>query len=160
MKTLLTLVFMGLFASASIAQATDGSTPAATDSVPEDPAAAITFDASEINADDFLWQNRLIVVFADTAADPRFTQQMDRLRADVPALIDRDVVIIIDSDREKGSDLRTRLRPRGFMFVWIDKDGGVKLRKPAPWTVREITRSIDKTPLRRQEVRDRRAAQQ
>ena len=96
---------------------------------------------------------------------PRITsakdrREMDRLRADVPALIDRDVVIIIDSDREKGSDLRTRLRPRGFMFVWIDKDGGVKLRKPAPWTVREITRSIDKTPLRRQEVRDRRAAQQ
>ena len=37
----------------------------------------------------------------------------------------------------------------------IDKDGVVKLRKPSPWSTREIARTIDKTPLRRDEVRDR-----
>lgn len=54
--------------------------------------------------------------------------------------------------------MRQRLRPRGFMLVLIGKDGGVKLRKPVPWDVREISRSIDKFPLRQQEIRDRRAA--
>ena len=44
------------------------------------------------------------------------------------------------------------------MLALIDKDGGVKLRKPFPWDVREITRSIDKMPLRQQELRDRRDA--
>ncbi|MCE8468096.1 DUF4174 domain-containing protein, partial [Rhodovulum sulfidophilum] len=32
----------------------------------------------------------------------------------------------------------------------------IKFRKPMPWNVREISRSIDKIPLRQQEVRDRR----
>jgi len=38
----------------------------------------------------------------------------------------------------------------------MDKDGGVKLRKPSPRTVREISRTIDQTPMRLQEVEDRR----
>ena len=58
------------------------------------------------------------------------------------------------------SDVRTALRPRAFGMVLIDKDGVIKLRKPSPWDVREIARSIDKTALRQQEVRDVRAAQQ
>jgi hypothetical protein len=35
----------------------------------------------------------------------------------------------------------------------MDKDGEVELRKPAPWDVREITRTIDKMPSRQQELR-------
>ena len=42
--------------------------------------------------------------------------------------------------------------------VLIGKDGTVYLRKPFPWSVREISRSIDKMPLRQQEIRDRRDA--
>ena len=52
--------------------------------------------------------------------------------------------------------LRQRLRPRGFMLVLVGKDGVVELRKPLPWTVREITRSIDKMPIRQREVEERR----
>jgi len=40
------------------------------------------------------------------------------------------------------------------MLVLIGKDGGVKLRKPFPWNVREISRVIDKMPMRRQEIND------
>ena len=29
---------------------------------------------------------------------------------------------------------------------------GLKQRKPAPWSVREVTRAIDKFPLRLQEI--------
>ena len=53
---------------------------------------------------------------------------------------------------------RKKLRPRGFMLVLVGKDGGVKLRKPSPWTVREITRSIDKFPDRQREVEERRGS--
>jgi len=38
----------------------------------------------------------------------------------------------------------------------VGKDGRVALRKPAPWSVRELSRSIDKMPLRQQEMADRR----
>lgn len=41
------------------------------------------------------------------------------------------------------------------MLAIIDKDGGVKQRKPLPWSVREISRAIDKMPTRQQEIQDR-----
>jgi len=68
------------------------------------------------------------------------------------ALIEREVVIITDTDPDTLSPLRERLRPRDFMLVIMGKDGEVELRKPAPWPAREISRSIDKMPLRQQEI--------
>jgi len=106
--------------------------------------------------DSFRWVARPIVVFADSPADPRFQQQIDLLQDDEAMLADRDVVVLTDTDPAAKSALRTKLRPRGFQMVLIDKDGGVKLRKPSPWTVREITRIIDQTPLRLREVEERR----
>ena len=40
------------------------------------------------------------------------------------------------------------------LLVLVGKDGQIKLRKPFPWDVRELSNSIDKTPLRQQEIRD------
>jgi hypothetical protein len=97
------------------------------------------------------------VVFANSPNDPRFRQQLDLLAARPNDLAERDVVILTDTDPDAGGDLRLRLRPRGFMMVLIGKDGQIELRKPAPWDAREISRSIDKMPLREQEVQDRRA---
>lgn len=111
-------------------------------------------DSADVTLDDFLWVKRPIVVFADAAADPRFVEQMRFLEADIEELVLRDVVVMTDTDRKSGSALRKKLRPRGFMLALIDKDGEIKLRKPAPWTVREITRSIDKWPTRQQEIRE------
>lgn len=129
------------------------------ENVLEDPAAIGPYDAVEANLSDFLWLKRPVVVFADTPADPRFKRQIELLEARPQALIDRDVVILIDSDAKNPSEIRTKLRPRGFMMVLIGKDGEVELRKPTPWDVREITRAIDKMPMRLQELKERRAAQ-
>jgi hypothetical protein len=104
----------------------------------------------------FLWTNRVIIVFSDTPADPRYAEQIKLLREGIDMLEERDVVILTDTDLAANSPIRQKLRPRGFAMVLVDKDGGVKLRKPAPWTVREITRSIDKTPMRQREVEERR----
>ncbi|WP_234417101.1 DUF4174 domain-containing protein [Loktanella sp. Alg231-35] len=114
------------------------------------------FDGAEITLDDLNWMARPLVIFADTPNDPRFQQQMDLLLADVDQLAERDVILITDTDRSVMTDLRTELRPRGYMMTLIGKDGRVALRKPAPWSVRELSRSIDKMPLRQQEISDRR----
>jgi hypothetical protein len=119
---------------------------------PEAPELVIIEDA-EATLEQFQWTARPIVVCADAKADPRFDEQMRFLKSDIPGLVERDVVVLIDTDPRGKSALRQALRPRGFMLVLIDKDGGVKLRKPAPWTVREITRSIDKWPSRQQEIK-------
>ena len=124
----------------------------------EDPKVAL--QSVDIELDEFLWVARPVVIFADTPADPAFQRQIDLLAARADDLVARDVVVITDTDPAALSDLRRKLRPRGFMLAILGKDGGVKLRKPFPWDVREITRSIDKMPLRRQELRERQNANQ
>ncbi|WP_428926039.1 DUF4174 domain-containing protein [Marinibacterium sp. SX1] len=114
-------------------------------------------EAGTLALESFLWQARPVVVFADTPADPRFQQQLDMITAEIDRLAERDVVILTDVDPAAAGPIRAKLRPRGFQVVLIGKDGVVDLRKPFPYSVREITRIIDKTPLRQQEVRDRRA---
>ena len=105
---------------------------------------------------DFLWHARPVIVFADSPDDPRFIQQIELLEEDLGQLAERDVIVLTDADPDAKLPLRQRLRPRGFMLVLVGKDGVVELRKPLPWTVREITRSIDKMPIRQREVEERR----
>jgi len=124
----------------------------------EDPTQV--FDGAEISLDELNWVLRPLVVFADTPNDPRFQQQMDLLLADMDRLAERDVIVITDTDRAAMSDIRTTLRPRGYMMALVGKDGRVALRKPSPYSVRELSRSIDKMPLRQQEIADRRHAGQ
>lgn len=112
----------------------------------------ITGDAADLN--EFLWIKRPIVVFADSPADPRFDEQMRLLQAEANALALRDVVVLTDTDPAALGPLRRALRPRGFALVLVDKDGQVKQRKPAPMSVREISRFIDALPTRQQEIRD------
>ncbi|MEO9827368.1 MAG: DUF4174 domain-containing protein [Paracoccaceae bacterium] len=119
----------------------------------------VIFDASEVNLDDFKWIARPVIVFADSDAVPAFATQIEFLNDRLEELAKRDVVIITDTSPDERSDLRKKLRPRGFMLTLIGKDGGVKLRKPFPWHVRELSRQIDKMPMRQQEIRDRLATQ-
>lgn len=109
--------------------------------------------ASETTLDDWLWLKRPVVVFADNAADPRYVEQMALLTDRLEALDERDVVVITDTDPAARSSVRQKLRPRGFALVVIAKDGTIVTRKPGPWSVREISRSIDKLPLRQQELK-------
>jgi len=152
MKHILTLVFVGLLAGP--ASASDGTEQTILDVWKSEPTQI--FDAVDLNPLDFLWTARPIVVFADTPADPRFRLQVEFLLDGIEDLAERDVIVITDSDPAAKSALREMLRPRGFMLAIVGKDGKVKLRKPAPWDVREITRSIDKMPLRQQEIQDAR----
>ncbi|WP_313137200.1 DUF4174 domain-containing protein [Paracoccus jeotgali] len=109
-------------------------------------------DAAEVAPEDFMWLARPVVVFADTDADPAFVRQLQELRDRPAALVQRDVVVITDTDPANPSIWRRSLHPRGFSLVIMDKDGQVKQRKPQPWSVREISRAIDKFPLRLQEI--------
>lgn len=122
----------------------------------EPEVSALFQSGEEADLASFLWHKRPIVVFADSPEDPRFKEQMALLTSEADALLERDVVVLTDTRPKPASALRKELRPRGFMLVLLGKDGGVKLRKPHPWTVRELSRSIDKFQDRLQEVEDRR----
>ncbi|MGR3505428.1 MAG: DUF4174 domain-containing protein [Paracoccaceae bacterium] len=143
MKKILAVVFAGLLAF-----------PAGAADTAEGPPELPVMSGDDVDLKEFLWLKRPIVVFADTPNDPSFIQQMDFLEEDIPAILLRDIIVVTDTDPAAKSELRRTLRPRGFMLVLMDKDGGVKMRKPAPWDMREIRRSIDKWPTRQQEIRD------
>ena len=122
---------------------------------PEDtaPTTLEPMDAADLTLDEFLWIARPIVVFADTPADPRFIEQLELLAARPGPLLERDAVLIIDTDPAARSPIRTALRPRGFSIVIVGKDGTVGLRRPAPRDVRELVRAIDNFQLRIEEIR-------
>lgn len=117
-------------------------------------AAAQTVPAGDVVLEDYLWEKRPVVIFADSPDDPAYRTQMDYIERDMPSLEERDVVVITDTDPAARTAVRQKLRPRGFSMVILDKDGEIKMRKPLPWNVREIARAIDKFPLRRQEIED------
>ncbi|WP_430464818.1 DUF4174 domain-containing protein [Tabrizicola sp.] len=153
---LYTLVLTSLLAAPSGAQETEQTTgdPAVQDSV-QDSADFGPVMASDVVLEDLMFLRRPVVVFADSPADPTFVRQMQLIERDLPALAERDVALIIDTDPAAKSAIRQRLRPRGFSLVLMDKDLRPVIRKPLPWDVREIVAAIDKFPLRRQEILDR-----
>ncbi len=115
-------------------------------------------DAADVVFADLMYEFRPVVVFGDSPEDPNFLRQMELLARDLPALEQRDVVLVTDTDPEARGEWRTRLRPRGFSLVLMDKDLRPVIRKPLPWEVREIVAAIDKFPLRRQEMLERNPA--
>lgn len=148
MSRIFAFVFMALCAVSATAQ--EAEEPSARDQWEADRSQV--FDAADVDLNEFVWIARPVIVFADSPNDPRFLQQLELLADRPDVLAERDVLVVVDTDPVTMSDIRTRLRPRGFMLVIMGKDGEVELRKPAPWDVREISRSIDKMPLRQQEI--------
>lgn len=153
-KVLICLMLLG---SAPLSAQEAASAPTSVDDGPA-PAAEAT-DGIFLNPvpdglEELRWIKRVVAVFADSPNDPNFRRQMEALAAQPDALAFRDVVVVTDTDPAANSGLRQTFRPRGFMLVLVGKDGQIKLRKPLPWDVREISRAIDKTPLRQQELRD------
>ena len=118
-----------------------------------EPEGFVPLDAAGVDLEAFIWQKRVIVVFADSPFDPAYGEQIRYFEALWPEMDERDVVVITDTDPAARSPVRTKLRPRGFMLVLLGKDGKVALRKPFPWDVRELSRAIDKMPLRQEELR-------
>ena len=115
----------------------------------------MVMDAPGVTLAEFLWIKRPVLIFADSPNDPNFRRQIDLIEADEGELAEYDVVVIADANPGARSFLRQKFRPRGFGLILLDKDGEVKIRKPLPWDVREITHAIAKFPLTRQEMLDR-----
>ena len=110
-------------------------------------------NGSSIGLNNFLWQKRVIIVFADNPENPNFIGQMKLLRTRPTQLVERDVIVFTDTNPVPANLTRSKLRPKGFSFILIAKDGKISLRKSSPWNIREISRSIDKMPLRKQEMK-------
>ena len=127
-------------------------------------AAAQTIDFSQ-----YLWKNRLLLMFAPDRSHPAFDALHRSLLAQGAEVSDRDLVIfeIIESgpSRINKADLTSEaahlLREKfnadmgKFRVILIGKDGGVKLNRGDQTDLRDIFALIDSMPMRREEMRQK-----
>ena len=117
----------------------------------------------------YRWQNRLLLVFSESAENPEVEKANQALDDATCELTDRDMVIgwlfsegesrigVKSLQPESVAELRQRLRisPHEFQAVLIGKDGGVKARYEQAPALSEVFDLIDGMPMRRREQRER-----
>lgn len=151
------LAALALAIPALVLSARADEAPATADPTEEPPAFG-PVPASEVVEAELLFLRRPVIVFADSPNDPAFVRQMELLPRHYAQFEARDVILITDTDPANPSELRRKLRPRGFSLVLMDKDWKPSIRKPLPWDGREIVNSIDKMPIARSEALEKNPA--
>lgn len=113
----------------------------------------------------YAWRARPVVVFAPSADDAGFQEQLRRFEAERAALQARAMPIIAvagDNVREDGaasalsaSQLRARagVETGAVAVALFGKDGGLKLQRAAPIAPGELFELVDAMPMRRREMR-------
>ena len=120
-----------------------------------------------IDLANYRWENRLVLIFAPTTANPALTSQLDTFAGRDTEVVDRDLLLGscplgengnfggAPSDVSAGEMLREELgvATDGFTVLLIGKDGGVKLRSATPLPAEKIFATIDSMPMRQREMR-------
>ncbi|MFW2589119.1 DUF4174 domain-containing protein [Sagittula sp. SSi028] len=102
----------------------------------------------------YQWEARPVLIFAPDPQDPDFKDQIAELRDARPALEDRDIVVLADTDPDAHGRLRAGLAVDGFEIILVGKDGSVKLRQDQPIAAQTLIDTIDSMPMRQREMRD------
>jgi len=105
------------------------------------------------------WQHRLLLVGAPTAGQADFQTQKKLLAAAATGLAERDFKVLeVPYDQFTPADRQCWTRQLGqplvgFRVVLIGKDGGVKQVSARPLPPADLFNTVDKMPMRRQEMR-------
>ncbi|MEM9591611.1 MAG: DUF4174 domain-containing protein [Pseudomonadota bacterium] len=102
--------------------------------------------------DRYQWDKRPVLVFAPSERDRNHAEQIEILKAGLPGLAERDIVVLSDTNPQKSKPFRDTLRIEGFEVVLIGKDGGVKLRSNTPVSLEQLFQRIDGMPMRQREM--------
>ncbi len=120
-------------------------------------------------------RNRVLLIFAPNALDPRFGRQLDALEHHEAELLNRDLVLIpllqqpgppnlspvlrnlrpplVQSDEQIWIRRRFNVAFNDFVVILIGKDGTEKLRSHSPISAARLNRTIDAMPGRQDEMR-------
>lgn len=137
-------------------------------------AVAVAPAAGALDLSSYRWQHRLLVLAAPSAEDTALARQRESLARRADAVDDRDLVVIelyargggrlgeraLSEAEAAGLRERLRLATGDRALLLIGKDGGVKRRAPLDTELRGVFEQIDAMPMRRDEMRERRAAGQ
>ena len=119
----------------------------------------------------FRWTLRPLVIVAPTADDPRLMSQIKAYYAALPQALERDMAVVLVTGTtpvavdgvmvSEPTPLEARdtfgLDMDAFRVLLVGKDGGVKLERTEPVEMGEVFTLIDSMPMRRDEMRERRA---
>lgn len=116
--------------------------------------------------DGFLWKNRVILLSAENIEDAKLIHQLEELSRQWPALLDRDIVVIIKTDsifqyepnsfhliRDTKLNFSILDQKDPYQITLIGKDGFIKLQENGNIGLQQLFSVIDNTPLRMREVR-------
>lgn len=107
------------------------------------------------------WQKRVLLVGAPTANQTDFQRQKQLLAEAAPQLKERDFLVLeLPYDHLPPADRQYWQKELGqsltqFAVVLIGKDGGVKRSSAQPLPPADLFDTVDKMPMRRQEMRRR-----
>ena len=107
------------------------------------------------------WQHRMLLIGAPTASQADFQRQKALLAADEKGLAERDFKVIeVVYDQLSAADRQCWTQQLGqplssFRVVLVGKDSGVKRTETQPLAAAEFFHTVDKMPMRRQEMRGR-----
>jgi hypothetical protein len=129
---------------------------------------SVLFNVKGQDLSEHQWENRLLLVFAETKDSELLTQQIELLKKDMAGLEDRKLVIYQSTSTEylKGiEDKKWKLSQtlyrkynksdEPFLVVLIGLDGSVKLTKKTLLYKEELYSKIDAMPMRRNELNSR-----
>ncbi len=118
--------------------------------------------------------NRILLIFAPSDQDPRYTQQLTLLAPHSADMKQRDLLLLpvlahprpaptaqaVDSAlRPLPDNEATRARhrfhvaPTEFAAILVGKDGGEKFRSDTPVSIEHLSQLIDAMPMRQEEMR-------
>ncbi|TPG62277.1 DUF4174 domain-containing protein [Hymenobacter nivis] len=105
-------------------------------------------------------RHRFLLIGAPSADNPDFKRQQALLAPAAAELQARDmqaVSVLYDqlSPADRQLAQRLGLRPPAFGVVLVGKDGGAKRSSATPLTPDDLFGTVDKMPMRRQEMRQR-----
>lgn len=116
--------------------------------------------------DEYLWQQRPLLVFAPSADDPRLVETRARIDSSRCEFTGRDMVLgqlvadgvstlggrVVDADRARRLADRYAVADGAFAVLLIGKDGGEKWRVDTVPDLQRIYRVIDGMPMRGREM--------
>ena len=105
------------------------------------------------------WQKRVLLLAAPNAGQADFRQQKALLAAAKPELAARDMLVLevlyseLTTADQQFLKRKIGIQPPQFAVVLLGKDGGVKQQSRRPIPPASLFSTVDKMPMRREEMR-------
>jgi hypothetical protein len=127
-----------------------------------------TMQAQDFNVENYVWQKRVLLIFAPDAENALFKQQMLSAKENQSGFKERDLVIIslfattgfdeknqaIATEKVKGLRKKYKVSENEFKAILLGKDGGEKQSSLQVLDSQQLFGIIDAMPMRKRERKD------